>query len=282
MTGSTSGQISSAGEHDAQFRSPRATAHALRRKRRSYTGLFFVTVVVGVALYGLLYQFTGGVRVSLYGQTEPLEKSEQQTFIEGINAYYEEHPLERFRFALNHKRLAGYLQTHEHDEVREVVAVSPEGFAETRFVLKVREPVARWTIDGAPQYVDGAGVLFGNNYYRPPEIQIVDKSFADNRGRDAVIASKRLLNFIGQAAAAAAEQNLAVEEVEIPATSTRQIYLRIDGGYYIKMTIDRGAGLQAEDAKRTLDYLAERKNSLEYIDVRVSQKAFYKEKPRDA
>ena len=51
----------------------------------------------------------------------------------------------------------------------------------------------------------------------------------------------------------------------------------LDGvGYSIKMTVDRPAAGQVEDAVRAIRYLTNRGVAAEYIDVRVSRRAFYK------
>ncbi|MNT76825.1 hypothetical protein D3C72_2158760 [compost metagenome] len=59
--------------------------------------------------------------------------------------------------------------------------------------------------------------------------------------------------------------------------TTREIDLRIRGvSSYIKLLIDRPVGQQIEDLTRALAYLKSKGQEPTYIDVRVSNKAFYK------
>ena len=66
-----------------------------------------------------------------------------------------------------------------------------------------------------------------------------------------------------------------VTRVDLPRDKSRELLVSLDGYYgYIKMNIDRGTGVSAEDADRMIKYL--NGGGFEYIDVRVEGKAFYK------
>ena len=68
-----------------------------------------------------------------------------------------------------------------------------------------------------------------------------------------------------------------VQDVVLPEETTRQIAVKLDGvGCPIKLSVDRSAASQVEDAVRALKYSAERSLAPEYIDVRVSRRVFYK------
>lgn len=64
----------------------------------------------------------------------------------------------------------------------------------------------------------------------------------------------------------------------IPSGSIREVDLRLDGYTgFIKMTIDRGSAVSAEDADRMIRYLSGMGVSdFSYIDVRIDGKAYWK------
>ncbi|PID31614.1 hypothetical protein CR983_00215 [Candidatus Saccharibacteria bacterium] len=275
LTGSTSSHVASANELDARLMSPRSTVHALRKKQRSLGGIFMLTVLLTVLLITALYQFSASISVSLYGHTSVLASEQQRQFADAIEAYYDENPLQRLRFLLNREQLATYLQTHAHNEVRQVVDAQPSGMGGSTIVLKLREPVAQWAIGDEVLYVDGTGALFSENYYQKPRVVIQDENTVTSNDQRAVLASRRLLHFIGQMAAATEVLGGTADKVIVPATTTRQVVVVIDG-VKVKMTIDRPAGEQTEDAIRAVKTLRARVGQVKYIDVRVSNKAYYR------
>jgi uncharacterized protein len=156
--------------------SPRAIHHHLRGKRRSLTMLLMGSIALVCVLTFVLYQLSAQFTVSLYGSIDSISDENQASYRATINRYLAERPSERLRILLDTDSLSNYLQMHGHSEVSDVTAVHGIGLGKTEVEIKVREPVARWTVDGNLQYVDNSGVVFSNNYYKSPSIQIVDKS----------------------------------------------------------------------------------------------------------
>lgn len=66
-----------------------------------------------------------------------------------------------------------------------------------------------------------------------------------------------------------------VIRVVLPQDKRRELYVDLDGhkGYF-KVNIDRGSGETAEDIDRMIKYLGDKE--VEYVDVKVEGKAFYK------
>ena len=109
-----------------------------------------------------------------------------------------------------------------------------------------------------------------------PTIEIVDESANSTGGK----ITSRMSNYIGLLELDLKSYGLTPIKAVIPQGSIRQINFYIDGYTgYLKTTIDRGAGVTAEDADRMLRYLKEQGiNDFEYIDLRIDGRAFWKEK----
>lgn len=271
LTGSASSQVSSISEANAQLQSPRAKAHELVQKRR-HLGLILLLVMVGAAgLFFLIYQFTAGVIVRAQDVTTQLDPVYEET----IQEYLSQQPIERLRFLLNENALTEYLHTRT-PEVSGIHVEGMAGFGASRFIITLREPIAGWNIKGQQQYVDKTGTAFGRNYFAQPEVQIIDNSGIQLDPGQAV-ASNRFLGFVGRVVGQAKEQGYEVQQVIIPTGTTRQVEIRLkDVPYPIKFSVDRAAGVQVEDMARSLRWLSGRGITPQYLDVRVSGKAFYK------
>jgi hypothetical protein len=58
---------------------------------------------------------------------------------------------------------------------------------------------------------------------------------------------------------------------------TREVDIRLDGvGYPVRFSVDRPAGEQVEDMDRAMTWLNVQDKKPEYLDIRVSRRAFYK------
>lgn len=102
-----------------------------------------------------------------------------------------------------------------------------------------------------------------------PTIEIIDESGSGvtSRMRDFVVQIERDFADIGMSA------NRAV----VPAGKMREIHIFLNGyDYYVKLNIDRGTAVSAEDTKRMVAYITEHDIHPEYIDVRVKGKGYYK------
>lgn len=254
--------------------SPRAMHHHLRRRRRSLGLLLVGSLTVVCLLTFVLYQFSGQFTVALYGSLGTIDETSQASYRQTIDDYLRTRPGERLRLLLNVDELRNYLQANGHYEVASVTAATSTGLGQTRLEIKAREPVAQWVVDDSLQYVDNQGVVFTQNFYATPSIKIVDESGITVNS--ATVTSGRFLAFIGRVIGALDDFGYGTKEVIIPPDMTRQVQLRVENGSIVKFAVDRPAGEQAEDAARTLDYMRRRNTTADYIDVRVSGRAYYK------
>lgn len=279
ITGSTSPFIASASEMGGHMQSPRAAAHHLRRKRHSLLARLALLLALSGALVVVLYNLIARIEVSVYGQVSDSQSATQATnlYRQTITDYLNSRPLERLRPLLDEDRLAAYLQAHDASEVREVATVTATELGGAHFELKMREPIAIWTINGRKQYVDGDGSIFLRNYYPQPDIEVIDESGLPFEEVTAVT-SARFLRFIGVGIGYAIERKLPVKRAIVPADTTRQVQFALDNTKKtrIKLTIDRPVGEQVEDALRSYQYLAQKGQGASSIDVRVSGKAYYR------
>lgn len=274
LTGSLSSRVSSANEHQADLKSPRIHAHDLARKRRKLGSVLGVTLAACGLLGVVLYQFTARPVVTASDGSIPLDtKRYEKVFDE----YLSRHPVERFRFVLDVGRLNEFVQR----KLPEVVSTTPQGsagFGASGFEVTIRKPLVSWMIGSTQYFVDSNGVPFEENYYDTPSVRIIDQSGVEQLDGTA-IASSRFLNFVGRAVSQAKDSGLEVEQAIIPASTTRQVELRVKGhDYPIKLSLDRSVGAQIEDMKKAIEYFDTNKIAIEYVDVRVESKAFYKQK----
>lgn len=115
---------------------------------------------------------------------------------------------------------------------------------------------------------DTATTVVEKNY--TPTIEVVD----ENGGG----ITTRMSEYIGQAENDFREKGLIITRAVIPAGAIREVDFYLDGVTgFIKATIDRGAGVTAEDAERMLRYLTSiNVSDFTYIDVRIDGKAYWK------
>ncbi|MDX2776163.1 hypothetical protein PV379_02190 [Streptomyces caniscabiei] len=246
-------------------------AHDLSRKRKHLGALFFGTVICAAGLFFLISQFTAGVTVKANDITMQLDPIYETT----IQGYLSERPVERLRFLLNEAELNRYLQS-KTTEVSGVRVEGMAGFGKSSFILTMRAPIAGWSVAGQQRYVDATGVSFDRNYYKAPAVQIIDKSGIPAQPGQAV-ASNRFLGFVGRMVGQAKRFGYTATEVIIPERTTRQVQIRVEGVTFPTIvSIDRGAGEQMEDMARSIQWLKAHAVTPEYLDVRVSGKAFYK------
>lgn len=274
LTGSLSSRVSSANEQQSDLKSPRIHAHDLAKQRRKIGGVLGVTLGVCLLLCIVLYQFTARPVAFSGDGSIAIEKSRYEKVLDD---YLARHPVERFRFVLDAQRLNEYVRR----QLPEVVSVNAEGsagFGASSFSFTIRKPLVSWMIGSSQYYVDASGVPFQVNYYDIPSVKIVDQSGVEQTAGTA-IASSRFLNFVGRAVSMASKAGLEVEQAIIPVNTTRQVELRVKGhDYPVKLSLDRSVGEQIEDMQRVISYFDTNKVAVEYVDVRVSSKAFYKQK----
>jgi hypothetical protein len=244
--------------------------HELARQRRHITGILAL-VLLGVAvLSGLVFQFTAQAVV----RTSDITQSLTPVYREAVDEYLARQPIERLRFMLRSDAFNEYVQS----AAPEVASIRVDGFAgmgKSLYIVEMRRPIAGWSIRGTQQYVDATGTSFARNHYTKPQVQIVDNSGIQVEAGQAV-ASNQFLGFVGRVVGLANAQQYTVTQVIIPQGTTRQIELRIkDVSYAVKLSIDRPAGEQIEDMSRAITWLHKRGITPQYLDVRVSGRAYY-------
>lgn len=272
ITGSLLSQVKSTTEMTGHLRSPRVEAHALTQHRRRLSGILVIALSVSGFLALIISQFTASVETTMAGDgSRQLPTSYAQT----IDEYLAGRPIERLRPFLNEEQLTAYLG-RSHAEVESVRLEGGSGFATSSFTLLMRRPLASWSLGDEQKYVDGSGESFTVNYYESPSLQVIDNTFASGTASAQVLTSDRFLSFTGQLLAACKTYKLSVDKVIIPERTTRQLEVVMQGSpITIRVSTDRGAEEQAEDISRALSYFTVRGQTPQYIDVRVSGKAYY-------
>jgi hypothetical protein len=194
-----------------------------------------------------------------------------------IQDYLFANPFQRLRATIDTNALANYLQTHGCPEVASVSSqVVYEGFGASRLTLTFRKPVVVWKTGTTKLYVDDQGNAFSRNLYSDPSVEVVDQTGIQAEDNQ-VLASERFLSTIGRVIGKMKVQGYTVNRVVLPANTTHQLLISIEGlSYPVKFSVDRSVGEQAEDAAHAISYLQGKGITPEYIDVRVSGKAFYK------
>jgi hypothetical protein len=265
--------LSGAKRPDSEPVSERARMHHLARRRRHMSGVLTLVFAIIIVLGILLTQFTG--RVVVAGSSQALNHSIQPgNYEKAINEYLAIHPVERLRFALNETALSAYVSS-VLPEVSHVKLTSTDSIVQSNFTMTLRQPIAGWQINGHQYYVDSTGVVFENNYYQTPTVQIVDQSGV-SPAQGTIVASARLLSFVGRVVALAGQGSYNVTQALLPAGTTRELDIHLkDVAPRVKLSIDRGAGEQVEDMIRSLTYLKSQGKNAQYIDVRVSGRTVY-------
>jgi hypothetical protein len=273
LTGSLASHVESASEARSELRSVRVQAHDLHTHRRRLSTYLLMSACIIALLGWVIYQSVANVRVAA---TDAVA-IDGARYEQKIEEYLSGHPLQRLRATLDTRALTTYLQTHDCPEVEGVEgAIEYAGFGASKVHLSFRRPVVVWQTGATKLYVDEEGNAFARNAYEEPSVAVVDETGIQAQNNQ-VLASERFLGTIGRVIGRMKAQGYLVNRVVLPANTTRQLLISNEGvAYPIKFSIDRSAGEQAEDAAQAMRYLQEKGITPEYIDVRVSGKAFYK------
>lgn len=273
LTGSLASHVESAGESTSELRSARVKTHDLHAHRKRLGSYLFFSLCFIAGLGWLIYQSIAVVYV--YADTtqvidEAMYDAKIQEYL-GVNFW------QRTRMTIDTNALAAYMQGHGCPEVASVSSnVAYEGFGASGFQLTFRRPVVVWKTGTTKLYVDDQGNAFSRNYYDDPSVEVVDETGIEAQNNQ-VLASERFLSMIGKVIGRMKDQGYTVNKVILPADTTHQLQISLKGlSYPIKISVDRSAGEQAEDAARAIKYLQSKGITPKYIDVRVSGKAFYK------
>ena len=277
LTGSLISSVPSPNEQSASLQSPRVQTHNLKRKRRSIRLALLSALALITALSWLLVQIIVVPKVQIVGTDDnnTLAQAATRDYTAAIQDYLSDNPLERLTININPRNLNRIIQSR----FPEVASVSPPAKVSlwtATFAVNLRSPVVYWQSGNTKAYVDNAGIVFDRNILGGSVIAVEDQTGIRADAGNSVISS-RFLQFIGKAVGYFKENNLIVTKIALPADTTRQLLISLDGvGYTIKMTVDRPAAGQVEDAIRAVSYLSGRGIAAKYIDVRVSRRAFYR------
>lgn len=273
LTGSLSSRVSSANEFNSELKSTRIQHHDLRHHRRRLSLVLLVSLATVGVLVFVLFQMTVFTNISTLGNLTV----DTDRYNKVIHDYLNRRPLQRFRLALNTEELAKYLQANGLPEVESVgQEVVNDGFVTSKLSLEFRRPAVVWRSGDKTMYVDSDGNAFTKNYFQEPTVEVVDQTGINTNGNQ-VLASNRFLGTIGQVVGQMKRNGHEVTKITLPANTTRQVDVNIQGTQYIiKFSVDRSAGEQSEDASRAIGYLASHQINPSYLDVRVSNRAYYK------
>ncbi len=273
LTGSLSSEVQSVNEHAAELRSPRIHVHGLRHHRRRLSTLLAFCLGGALLMAWLVYQSIATISIRVSGVTAGDTTLYQRITQEYLNRY----PLERFRFSLDTTKLTEYIQTTYPEVDRVLPNVSyGDTLGVAELTITVRKPVVVWRTTSSQLYVDASGNAFERNFFASPLVEVIDKSGVQAHGNQ-VLVSNRFLSFIGTLVGKMRQQGYEVTQVTLPLNSLRQVEVSLaDIAYPIKFSVDRPVGEQVEDADRSVRYLKSNGSSPEYLDVRVSSRAFYK------
>ena len=267
-------QTLSSYRHNTPEESSRQKVHHLASQRRKISGIFMIVAIAVVLLGLLLWQLIAQVQITTSSK-QLSAQFDSSIYEDSINEYLNLNPAQRLRFALDEPALSAFV-AQELPEVQALEFSGMPGIARSNFVITFRTPVAGWQINESQFYVDADGVVFERNYYEAPTVQIVDESGISPEQGSAVVGS-RLLGFLGKVVSQGQGRGYTVIKAALPAETTRQIDVYFEGNpTRIKLSIDRGAGEQIEDADRSIKYLQSRGVTPEFIDVRVAGRAAYK------
>lgn len=256
--------------------SERLAAHSLRQRRKRILIALLSIIASVVFIWLLLLQSAFVVRVAFYGQLADISTSQQAEYSDAIGQYYLNHPLERIRTLTSLGKMASYLAINGHNEIQSVTSIEQTSLGGVQITLKAREPIASWTVSGKVSYVDKTGVVFARNFYATPPISIVDQTKSASVNAQGITASSRLLQFIGVVTGNLKGYGLGIKRIVLPQNTTREVDFVLDNNITLKMTVDRPAGEQSEDAERAVAYFRKHHIKVRYVDIRVSRQAYYK------
>ena len=259
---------------DGNDASARVKTHRLTVHRRRVVAILIVSIVICSSAIWLLIQLTSEVRVVIAPGTQP-GKVDTTTYKKALEKYMSAYPLARVRLLFDQTQAMTYL-SEDYPEIESIVDMGKDNVSQTTYKISFRQPVAGWKVGQKNYYVDSRGRAFEKNYFNEPMLKIVDDSGIKTNDV-ALVASNKLLNFVSQVVGSASASGYEVVEAIIPADTTRQLAIRMKGvGGIIKLSLDRPAGEQIEDMHNALNYLKQKAVDINYLDVRVSGKAFYK------
>ena len=273
LTGTTSNRLDSVSAK-SDLESTRTRVHHLTIQRRKIASIFSIVLLSVILIWILVNNFTATVIVGL-SDTAISRHVNVSTYEKVIQEYLDSSPISRLSFLMDQSALTTYV-TGKLPEVKDVAMRGSAGVGATNFIITMRVPVAGWKINDRQYYVDSKGMPFEQNYFSAPSVQIVDNSGVSLQTGTTAIASKRFLSFVGRVVSLSKASGYTVTQAILPSGMTRELEIKLkETGSLVKLSIDRPAGEQVEDMTRAVQYFISHGQSPQYIDVRVSSKAFY-------
>lgn len=238
-----------------------------------------VGVLAASAAAGLFIWLLDQLIVSLPLQSSlTLSEQSKHGYENAANEYFSTRPMERFSFMLNSTQFSDYM-AQKFPEVESAQTQNVSGLASYGLRINFRQAVVKWRIGDDVFYVDAAGEAYKINHYQiEPSVAVKDNSGLPVASQQ-LVASTRLLKFIGQTISLMNKQQVGtVKEVIIPPATLKAIDIVLDSqSYRIKMNTDREVEGQVLDAVHAVRFLQQHSISPPYVDVRVAGKAFYLE-----
>ncbi len=273
LTGSVSSAVRSSVEQSSNLRSPRLKEHDLRSHRRKLSLLLLGSLMASVLVVWLLDQVIVTPTIHYQPATS---RADTGRYASIINDYFNNHPEERFAFALNPDTFSAYM-VQNAAEVSSAVVTNAPGLVRHDVLLGIRQPIAFWQIDNKQYYVDAGGNSFETNLLTAPSITVRDETGLPSTSQQ-IIASTKMMKYIGRVVNAVSKRVAPVKEVILPPGTLKEVDIILDDRpYRIRLNIDRDPEEQANDVIAALQYLQVREITPQYVDARVSGKAFYKE-----
>jgi cell division septal protein FtsQ len=274
LTGTTSNHLKSANT-TSNLESPRAHVHKLSILRRKVVGVLIVILISAVPIWILISNFTATVKVDIV-DVASVKPTDALKYEKAIQNYLDVNPISRLSFFLDQSAMTEYISA-KLPEILTITQEKTQSIGKANFEIKMRTPIAGWTINNKQYYVDSKGIPFERNYFMAPSVSIIDNSGISPKVGTVAIASNRFLSFVGQVVSQAKTSGYTVTQATLPANTTRELEIRLaEGNYLVKLSIDRPVGEQIEDMVAAVKFFSSRRQTPQYIDVRVSGKAFYK------
>ena len=276
LTGSRSTHVRSTNELNSELLSPRAHAHHLHKQRNRLGIRLMLIVLLLLVTYLTVSMLIATVTIRSASSEYTIDRDRAVSYEKSIDEYLSKSPFERMHPLLNQPKLLGFLQD-TYPEIEDISMELSGELGKSQTIISVRTPVARWVINEKNEFVDKNGIVFSYNARKTPPLEIVDRNQILSSSSQTIVASSRFLAFVGTIVGDMRDRGYSVTKASIPPLTTRQIEIQLKGvPYMFKMTIDRSAGEQAEDATRVATYLKKESLQPDYVDVRVQGRAFYK------
>jgi hypothetical protein len=238
-----------------------------RRAKRSRTFLVTCLIISLSAILILTQIHFDAIYVSFNDDTDKVTKQPDfEKMTDLTREYLSRHPFERISFLLNQSGL----NQHIVDNMPEIQATNLQkaNLFTSSLSISLRHPLASFK----GQYVDSEGVVFQNNFYNSPQIEMIDNSGAGESNL-----SGSFLGFIGQVLSGLNHKNLTVKKIVIPPGALRYVEFYLEGlSYPFKAQIDRQAASQVSDIVNMKKYLESKSITPSYVDVRVEGKGYWR------